>query len=316
MNNTIQTAASLIQAGGVVAFPTETVYGLGASAYDAKAVARIFEIKQRPSFDPLIVHISMMAQVGELVTDIPECVGDLSARFWPGPLTLVLNKGPKVPDIVTAGLPTIAVRMPRHPMALDLIAKAGVPVAAPSANLFGKVSPTEAGHVREQLGDAPDMVLDGGACEVGVESTIIDLTCSHPKVLRLGGLSIEELEQVFGSLETAGEAEKSPAAPGMLKKHYAPGTRMYLVDGWIPRDASACGLLCLSPNDGEGFEGLVCSLSDHGDLREAASHLFATMRKMDQMGLDAIVVKLVPEKGLGRAINDRLRRACATFIES
>jgi L-threonylcarbamoyladenylate synthase len=303
-------AATILRDGGTVAFPTETVYGLGANALDATAVARVFEIKQRPRFDPLIVHVSSMEQGRALVRDWPSSAGGLTDRFWPGPLTLVLPKAEVVPDIVTAGLPTVALRMPDHPLALELIEAADVPVAAPSANRFGGISPTTSEHVRRQLGDAVDLVLDGGPCRVGVESTVVGLAGSEPVLLRAGGTPVEEIERVIGPVQRPSADPTRPTAPGQYARHYAPRTPLRVYDDW--RDASTSGrigLLTLGPpSSGANFE-FIEVLSADGDLRAAAANLFAALHRLDALGLDGIAAVRVPDAGLGLAINDRLRRA-------
>jgi L-threonylcarbamoyladenylate synthase len=303
-------AADQLRGGGVVAFPTETVYGLGADARNDAAVARIFDIKGRPRFDPLIVHVSEPGMADLVAAEISPVAETLIRRFWPGPLTLVLPKRPEVSDLVTAGLPTVGVRMPRHPLALELIHRAGVPVAAPSANPFGRTSPTRAEHVREGLGSAVDGILDGGPCAVGVESTILSLAGGEPTVLRVGGLAVEDLEAEIGPVRMAPPTDDVPLAPGRLLRHYAPRTKLALAEeGATLRGNPRAGLLTFGGHPAEGEYGAVEALSRAGDLREAAAHLFAAMRRLDALGLDEIHAELAPERGLGRAINDRLRRA-------
>ena len=311
-------AGELIRQGGLVAFPTETVYGLGANALNPTAVARIFEAKGRPHFDPLIVHIESVDNAKSLVAEFPLLAERLADKFWPGPLTMVLPKTSLVPDLVTSGLPTVAVRIPKHPMARQLLEEAGVPIAAPSANRFGRLSPTRAEHVAEQLGDRIDYILDGGPCEVGLESTVLDLTAFPPRLLRPGGISLEDLEAVIGKIEIIdqpGEGE-TPAAPGMLTKHYAPETRVVVFDSpeQLPTERSRCALLTLVPvnkADAAGFLA-VEFLSASGDLREAAANFFAKMRQLDDAGAEKILAVRFPNQGLGRALNDRLQRAAKT----
>ena len=308
----IRRAASILREGGVVAFPTETVYGLGADTFNPLAVARIFEIKNRPFFDPLIVHVADLGELQRLVTHLPTEAEGLVQRFWPGPLTLVLMKKDEVPDVVTAGLPTVAVRMPKHPMALDLIREAGCPIAAPSANPFGYVSPTTADHVRSQLGEKVDLVLDGGPCEVGLESTILSLVEEKPTLLRPGGLPVEEIESVIGPVETSPAGERRPSSPGRLPRHYAPSTPIVL--DWRCEDLEAyrgrrIGFLVFRKVAHSFPFQHVEVLSPAGDLREAAANLFAAIRRLDALNLDVILAESVPEVGLGRAIMDRLRRA-------
>lgn len=311
-------AGELIREGRLVAFPTETVYGLGANALNASAVARIFEAKGRPHFDPLIVHVGGLRDLEPLVADFPPMAERLAAEFWPGPLTLVLRKTARVPDLVTSGLPTVAVRIPLHPMARKLLEVAGVPIAAPSANRFGRLSPTRAEHVVEQIGDRIDYILDGGPCDVGVESTVLDLTTSPPRLLRPGGVALEDLQAVLGEIqviEQTGEGE-TPRAPGMLTKHYAPQTRVIVVetlDQW-PFDRSRCALLTLAPISQTERAGFLAvePLSESGNLREAATNFFATMRRLDEVQAEQIVAVRCPNEGLGRALNDRLQRAAKT----
>lgn len=307
-------AVQLVRAGGVVAFPTETVYGLGADATNPRAVARIFEIKARPRFDPLIVHVESAAAAQAIASDWPVEASRLAERFWPGPLTLVLpRRAETIPDIVTAGLTTVAVRVPDHPVAIELIRRAGVPIAAPSANRFGSVSPTTAAHVRESLGAAVDLVLDGGPCRAGIESTIIALGPEGSTLLRPGAIGIEEIESIIGEVGRPQRrlAPGAPAAaPGMLERHYATATPLYF-SGDAPRwlDRGRCGRLSLTaPADAKEYRAIEI-LSASGDLREAAAGLFASMRRLDALGLDAIIADRFPDRGLGLAINDRLDRA-------
>lgn len=310
----IADAARRIRAGGLVALPTETVYGLGANALDPRAAARIFEAKQRPFFDPLIVHVPDLTAARALVTMIPENAVQLAERFWPGPLTLVLEKQTVVPDIVTAGLPTVAIRVPAHPVALALLRAAGCPIAAPSANPFGRISPTTAEHVREQLGDKVDLILDGGPCRVGVESTVLSLVETTPVLLRHGGVPVEELEAVIGPIAIGNSsADDAPQqGPGMLTQHYAPRTPLEIVADWSKVSGGPdVGVLTLHECERAREFGAVEVLSRAGDLTEAAANLFAAMRRLDARGLRVILAEPAPETGLGRAINDRLRRAAA-----
>lgn len=311
----IVAAAEAIRQGRLVAFPTETVYGLGANALDAVAVARIFELKRRPRFDPLIVHIAGAAELDDLVEQIPAQAAQIVAAFWPGPLSVVLRKRPRVPDIVTAGLSSVAVRCPAHAVARALIQSAAVPIAAPSANRFGMVSPTTAAHVVEQFSAEPPIVLDGGRCPVGVESTVIsfvDRPDGRPTLLRHGGVPQEAIEAVVGEVETVRVPSTQPTSPGQLTKHYSTATPLTLATD----DRTVCneprvGLLSFrSPTSAAGYEAVEV-LSAKGCLREAAANLFSAMRRLDSLGLDRIVAHPIPETGLGRAIMDRLRRAAA-----
>ncbi len=317
-------AAAILRDGGVVAFPTETVYGLGADALRPDSVARIFEIKGRPRFDPLIVHVAQREAAEELAADFPSLARRLAGRFWPGPLTMVLPRREIVPDITTSDLPTVALRVPDHPMALELIRQAGRPLAAPSANPFGQISPTTAEHVRSQLGPKVDAILDGGPCRVGVESTVLWLGAEGPpRLLRPGGVPLEEIAALAGEVligpppegETPDAAPQSegsehPMAPGMLARHYAPRTPLTLVDEGAarPTPGRRCGLLAWRSSPANGWSA-VETLSARGDLREGAANLFAAMRRLDAAGLDALFAERAPEEGLGRAINDRLLRA-------
>jgi L-threonylcarbamoyladenylate synthase len=307
-------AAGILRAGGLVAIPTETVYGLAANALDARACAAIFEAKQRPWFDPLIVHIADAADLERLCRPIDDRARRAVERFWPGPLTLVLPKTDAVPELVTSGLPTVAVRMPAHPVARELIRLAGVPLAAPSANLFGRLSPTTAEHVREQLGDRVKVVIDGGPCAIGVESTIVDLSGPAPVLLRPGGVPVEELAAVVGELRPAAPVTERPTAPGQLASHYAPRTRLIVVRGDARPDVvGRVGLLAYRrPANAEAYAA-VETLSASGDPREAAANLFAGLHRLDAAGLDVIHAEALPEVGLGRAIMDRLRRAAAAM---
>jgi L-threonylcarbamoyladenylate synthase len=301
----LEQAAAIIKAGGLVAFPTETVYGLGANALDAQAAARIFEAKGRPRFDPLIVHIAELSMLSELA-EVSPLAERLIERFWPGPLTLVLPKRPLVPSLVTSGLPTVAVRFPKHPVAQELIRRAGLPIAAPSANPFGYLSPTRAEHVARGLGDRVDMILDGGSTEFGLESTIVLLE-EPPVLLRKGAIPLEALREVIGKISL--EAPPTPLAPGSLPQHYAPHTLIRIVPpSSIPlTERSQLGLLAFQTP----IPGFAASriLSPSGDLKEAAAHLFEFLHELDALQLRGIVAEPVPEVGLGAAIMDRLRRA-------
>jgi L-threonylcarbamoyladenylate synthase len=308
----IKEAAQIIQRGGLVAFPTETVYGLGADTRNAAAVARIFEVKARPRIDPIIIHVADLDSA-RIYGKFPDSANGLAARFWPGPLTLVVRRNPSVPSIVTAGLETVAIRVPAHPAALDLIRAAGCGIAAPSANPFGYVSPTEASHVAEQLGDAIDLILDGGPCRIGLESTILSLAGRVPCVLRTGGTPIEELESVLGKLDLLKGAASQPKAPGQFKHHYATRTFLEIAGeaGEKLKPGERVGLLCLTPPESPNKYAAVEILSRAGNLREAAANFFGALRHLDSLSLDRIVARPMPEEGLGIAIMDRLRR-CST----
>ena len=312
----IDNAAKTIRQGGIVAFPTETVYGLGANALDATAVARIFELKGRPRFDPLIVHIADVAQLTDFVTVVPPLAIELVARFWPGPLSVVLDKQPCVPEIVTSGLSSVAVRCPAHAVAQELIRAAGVPIAAPSANKFGMVSPTTAAHVVEQFGDRLPIVLDDGPCQIGVESSVISFVETpdgRPTLLRPGGVTLEDIEAAIGRVALRAKQTARPTSPGQLSSHYSPATPLILTEDELQVDGKTrLGLLSLQrPESDLGFAAIEI-LSEDGCLREAAVDLFAAMRRLDSLGLDCIVARPVPEVDLGRAIMDRLQRAAVS----
>ena len=303
-------AAELLREGGIVAIPTETVYGLAANAFDEAAVLKVFEVKQRPSFDPLIVHIGKREDVQRVVKELPPGAEALMDAFWPGPLTLVLPKQDIVPDLVTSGLDTVGVRMPAHPLALELLRSLDFPLAAPSANPFGYVSPTTAQHVADQLGDRIPYILDGGPCIVGVESTIVGLDDGRWVLYRPGGIAVERIEEVIGRVAVTMK-KVMPVAPGMLESHYAPRKPVHVGD-----------VITLSQQHKSKRIGMISFREDHdvhccevlsssGDLSEAARHLFSALRTLDASDCDVILAERFPDEGLGRAINDRLRRAAA-----
>ena len=308
----ITRAATVLTDGGCVAFPTETVYGLAADATNPIAVARIFEIKQRPRFDPLIVHLSDSDQLGDVAVDIPDAAYELAASYWPGPLTLVLQRHPDIPEIVTAGQDTVAVRVPDHQIARQLIRAAGTPIAAPSANPFGYVSPTCAQHVADQLGNDVEIILDGGNCRVGLESTIVSLVHTPSRLLRSGAITREDLEPVLGPIRIATTETTTPQAPGQLSSHYAPRTPVTLIGDESeihPSQRKHSALLAPFPRSDDTDFAVVRILSPCTDLSQAAAALFATMRELDQSKCRHIYAIAAPEEGIGRAINDRLRRA-------
>jgi L-threonylcarbamoyladenylate synthase len=303
----IAAAATELRAGRLVAFPTETVYGLGADATNARAAAAVFEAKGRPRFNPLIVHVATV-EAAVALGDLIAVARKLADAFWPGPLTLVLAKrvGCPVAELATAGLDTIAVRVPAHPVAQALLRAADLPIAAPSANRSGHVSPTTAAHVQADLGDLVAMILDGGATPVGLESTVVDATGDEPVVLRLGAVAREDITRVLGRpvALAAGDADK-PASPGMLARHYAPAARLRLQAREVGRDEALLAFGRKVPD----HAGPMFNLSPSGDLTEAAANLFAALRALDASGAAGIAVTPIPEQGLGEAINDRLRRA-------
>ncbi len=305
----IKLAGSIIKKGGLVAFPTETVYGLGANALNPYAVAKIFEVKNRPTFDPLIVHISKIEWIEKLTKEIDERAFKLIDKFWPGPLTLVLPKSQIVPDIVTAGLPTVAIRMPSHPVALALIESSETPISAPSANRFGYISPTTAEHVEKQLGDKIDLILDGGKCPIGVESTVLSLIDDEPTVLRPGGLPVEEIEKVIGKVKIQTKSEK-PLSPGQLPKHYSPRAHVKIFKSLDEiKGNENIGILLFKKLDIDIKAKHIEVLSETGDLVEAAGNLFSALHRLDEANVDIIYAQEVPEVGLGLAIMDRLRKA-------
>ncbi|MBP5287494.1 MAG: threonylcarbamoyl-AMP synthase [Elusimicrobiales bacterium] len=308
----IKKAASFILEGKTVAFPTETVYGLGADGYNPEACARIFEIKERPRFDPLILHADCAENARKLFLYVPEKALRLMQKFWPGPMTLVLPKADNISDIVTAGLKTVAVRVPRHPVALSLIKAAGRPVAAPSANKFGRLSPTTAIHVAEQLGDGPAMILDGGRTTVGVESTIITFHENKPVLLRAGGLAAEEIEEELGEkvLHPVISGDSLPSAPGCLKKHYAPVAEMKIIKRGdkTEKDKNTAYMAFSEPPEDCGEYGIVKILSAERNLCEAAANLFYMLHELEKAGVKKIYAEEMPHTGLGLAIMDRLKR--------
>jgi L-threonylcarbamoyladenylate synthase len=307
-------AAHHLEAGELVAIPTETVYGLAGNALLPAVVARIFAVKNRPAFDPLIVHIAGTDAVERYATEFPAAARALAGHFWPGPLTLLLPKHPDIPNLVTAGLPRVALRMPAHPLTAALLRSLPFPLAAPSANPFGYISPTTARHVADQLQGQIPFILDGGPCQVGVESTIIGFEDDRPVVYRLGGLALEEIEAVAGPVAEHLNLSGNPAAPGLLKSHYAPRKPLLLNDleKNIGRNAGKkIGVLTYRRRSGLPEDVLQLTLSEDGDPAEAAQHLFDFLRILDASDVDLILAETGPESGLGRAINDRLRRAAA-----
>ncbi|WP_238325843.1 L-threonylcarbamoyladenylate synthase [Bryobacter aggregatus] len=298
-------AAELLRRGGVVAFPTETVYGLGANALDPAAIARIYEIKGRPRTSPLIVHVATIEKARELVTEWPETAERLARRFWPGPLTLVLPKHEVVPVELTAGLGTVGIRIPAHPVALRLLELAGVPVAAPSANRFMQLSPTTAAHVEAALGAAVDLILDGGATRVGIESTVLSLVGGVPLLLRPGMISRVQIEEVIGPVEVAGAMEGAHPSPGMQDRHYSPRTPLYLVRG--PADLAAAGrgvyLFLTRP-----ALGVTC-VAMPAEAEAYAAQLYETLHRYDDGSWDWIAVEQPSEEPAWAGVNDRLRRA-------
>lgn len=328
----IAEAAKIIRQGGLVAFPTETVYGLGANALDESAVRKIFVAKERPAWDPLIVHISNLKMLEQLVDEMPEQFNKLASRFMPGPLTIVMRKKPVVPDIVTAGLPTVAVRMPNHPVALKLIEASAVPIAAPSANRFGRPSPTTAEHVLQDLAGRIDAVLDAGPTQVGVESTVLDLTKIQPVILRPGGISKEMLEEVLGEVKVATKlpegAESGLPSPGMMPRHYAPSVPVILVEGTNEELSMAVDRLKSQGYNPEQIGVLAPDswLSDEKSVvifrwgkwnnwDELARNLFKGLRWLERQKVSVIIAPLPPPVGLGLAVRDRLVKAAGSICD-
>ncbi|HET7595080.1 MAG TPA: L-threonylcarbamoyladenylate synthase [Stellaceae bacterium] len=301
-------AAALLRDGKLVAFPTETVYGLGADATNDKAVAAIFEAKERPSFNPLIIHVIDAAAAARLVR-FDGRAETLAARFWPGPLTLVLPRLADCPVslLASAGLDSLALRVPAHPLPRALIRAVGRPIAAPSANRSGRISPTEAQHVLDELGGRIAAVLDGGPCRVGVESTVLDLTQARPRLLRPGGVPVEEIEAAIGPIDRTADADTAPRGPGMLPSHYAPSLPLRLDATQVRSDEALLAFGEPAPKGAKETRWL----SRSGDLREAAANFFAALRALDRPDFAAIAVMPIPAHGLGLALNDRLRRAAA-----
>jgi L-threonylcarbamoyladenylate synthase len=307
----INVAAQLLNEGKLVAIPTETVYGLAANALDAKAVIKIFEAKNRPTFDPLIVHTYSISEIEKWVTHFPEKAKILAEKFWPGPLTLLLNKKDVIPDVVTSGLNTVGIRIPNHFLTIELLKKLNFPLAAPSANPFGYVSPTCAKHVYDQLGDKVDYILDGNDCKVGIESTIIDFEKERPTIYRLGGLSIEEIENCIGKVNIELNNSSNPQSPGMLKSHYAPLKKLVYgnIEELIEKHKNKkIGIISFYKK----FPCYNIVLSPEKSITKAAENFFSAIRIMDANDeVEIIICELFSEEGLGRALNDRLKRAAA-----
>ncbi|MCC6613895.1 MAG: threonylcarbamoyl-AMP synthase [Anaerolineae bacterium] len=330
----LRLAADALRRGGLVAFPTETVYGLGANAFEAEAVARIFAAKRRPANDPIIVHIHDLAQLDQIAVEVPPLAGTLAAAFWPGPLTFVLRRGERIPANVSAGMPTVAVRMPSGSVARALLQTVALPVAAPSANTFSRPSATTAAHVLQDLSGHVDVVLDGGATAIGLESTVLDLTGAQPVILRPGGVPLEALREIAADVQVkthylALDADAG-ASPGMLIKHYAPHAEMLLFDGereavleamrqraeTLDAEGKRVGVLAYE-EDRAVFAGLNVHLHVLGALQNTdkiGAGLFAGLRALDAVGVDVILARTVEREGLGAAIDDRLMRAAEGHI--
>ena len=327
-------AGEILKNGGTVAFPTETVYGLGANALDEIAIKKIFEAKGRPSDNPLIVHIANIEDLGPLVSDIPNHIHILMERFWPGPLTMVFRKSSIIPPGITGGLDTVAIRMPAHPIARALIAMAGVPVAAPSANLSGKPSPTQASHVVDDLFGRVDAIVSGGNCKVGLESTVLDVTGEVPMILRPGGVTKEELELVIGkvvvdqAIEGTDEKQLVPKSPGMKYTHYAPKAEVVVVEGnqqaivkkiqQIQEEKQIAGMkvgIMATDETKDNYDNAqILSVGSRESLETITNNLFRVLREFDEIGVDIILAEAIDRKGLGEAIMNRLLKAAGYNI--
>lgn len=313
IGNDLDVAKAFLQEGKTVAIPTETVYGLAANALDKEAVLSIFQIKNRPHFDPLIIHTHSISEFEKYVTDVPKPLLLLAEAFTPGPITLLLPKKNIIPDIVTSGLDKVAIRIPNHPLTLELLRSINFPLAAPSANPFGYVSPTSAEHVNKQLGDKIPYILDGGTCHVGLESTIIGIEENQIVVYRLGGLSIEAIEEVVGSVTVHLNQSSNPTAPGMLKSHYAPHIPVIItpIEDYINNHPNKkIGVISFFKNHSSENVNCFC-LSKDANMNEAAQNLFTALRHFDDTDVEVIITEKLPDSFLGRAINDRLNRAAA-----
>lgn len=311
IGNDIAEAKEFLQQGETVGIPTETVYGLAANALNTDAVLKIFSVKNRPHFDPLIVHTHSIAEIEKYVTDIPDKAALLMKAFMPGPLTLLLKKKEIIPDLVTSGLDTVAIRVPNHRLTLELLQQLSFPLAAPSANPFGYISPTSAYHVYDQLHGRIPYILDGGPTEVGLESTIVGFENNDIVVYRLGGLAVEDIEKVVGKVAVNANESSDPKSPGMLKSHYAPKKNLQIieVDSLKIPELENAGVIAFDKCiDGVDVKNQIL-LSIKGDLKEAAKNLFGAMRQLDAANVDVIYAVKFPETGLGKAINDRLKRA-------
>lgn len=309
----INKAKEVLLKNELIAIPTETVYGLAGNAYSEIAIKKIFELKKRPFYNPLIVHLKTASCISDIASEIPESALILADKFWPGPLTLVLKKQEHISDLITGGKKTVAIRVPNHPLALALLDALEFPLVAPSANPFGSISPTNAAHVFNYFGEALEVVLNGGECEKGLESTIIGFENDQPVLYRHGSISIDEIEKIVGKLSLTTNSDKSPNAPGMLSRHYAPKTDTYLTNDISELlkyfEGKKTGLL-LFKNQIQNNNSIHQEiLSKSGDFNEAAKNLYAAMHRLDQSKLDVIIAERLPDEGLGKTINDKLLRA-------
>jgi L-threonylcarbamoyladenylate synthase len=305
----IKKAKQLLESEELVAIPTETVYGLAGNALNPTSVLKIFKVKERPEFDPLIIHVPSLFAAEKYVDHLPDVAVQLAQKFWPGPLTILLKKKHIIPDLVTSGLDTVGLRCPDHPLTRELLETLDFPLAAPSANPFGYVSPTTPQHVQDQLGEKIQYILDGGSSRVGIESTIVGFENKEPVIYRMGGLSIETLEKELGKIKVQLHSSSNPKAPGQLKSHYAPSKKIILgnIEELLQKYPAHCSSILTFQKNYHSPNQII--LSSSGSLDEAAQNLFASLRSLDKMEADVILAELLPEEGIGRAINDRLRRA-------
>lgn len=313
INNKIQDAKEALDKDEIIGLPTETVYGLAGNIYCDQALEKIFSLKKRPFYNPLIVHIKNAEEVFKIAENIPEKAIQLANSFWPGPLTLILNKQSHVSPIITANKPTVAVRVPNHPVALELLRNIDYPLAAPSANPFGSISPTTSQHVQDYFGDELSIILEGGACLNGIESTIIGFEDNLPVVYRLGAISLEEIESVVGNVNVNNRSENKPTAPGMISKHYSPKTRLILSDNVMEDTENynqmRIGVISLYQEMNHSSVISTEILSPTKNLYEAASKLYAAMHRLDKLNLEIIIAEVFPNNSVGKSINDRLQRA-------
>ena len=313
ISSDISKAVDFLSKDDIIAIPTETVYGLAGNIFSERAIKRIFEVKQRPLFNPLIVHLGSLEQIHTIVEEFPKKAQLLAKHFWPGPLTLILKKKDVVPDLITAGKDTVAVRIPNHPVTLELLQSLPFPIAAPSANPFNRISPTKSIHVEDYFKDSIPMILEGGECKKGIESTIVGFENGEAVIYRFGSLELEAIEQVIGKIEVKNKKEKAPDAPGMLAKHYAPRTKTILVknieESLNTTEHQSIGLLKFTGETTSEKIKHSAILSKSGDLNEAAANLYSALHWLDQLSLDVIIAERFPDHGLGKTINDRLERA-------
>lgn len=313
MDSNIETAKGLLEMGELIAIPTETVYGLAANAFNENAVKKIFELKKRPAFNPLIVHINSIDYLNEIAKNIPPLAWKLAEEFWPGPLTILLEKKETVPDCVTAGNVTVAVRIPNHPLTLELLSQLTFPLAAPSANPFMSISPTKPEHVKNYFDGKLKFILDGGVCQQGIESTIIGFNADKAVLYRQGSCAISQIEKITGKLMLPIKTKVNPEAPGMFKRHYAPKTRFILTTTYKKQlekfSGKKVGVMLFSSVHQISENTVYRFLSENESLKEAAANLYSTLIELDAMNLDVIIAGYVPNKGIGKSINDRLERA-------